>query len=67
MENINKDLLTSDKEALLEIIEDLQSKLKKKNKELYLARTRLSTAKAKMLKMKDTVQFQRQRILELYH
>lgn len=61
-----KDLMLSDKETLLQLIEELQSKLKKKNTELYRARLKLRQARSRMMKMKDTVEFQRKRIIELY-
>jgi hypothetical protein len=61
-----KDLMLSDKETLIKVIEELQLKLKKKNLELNRARTKLSLAKTRVMKMKDTVEFQRKRIIELY-
>lgn len=61
-----KDLMLSDKETLLLLIDELQKKLKKKNFELSRARTKLSKARSRMMKMKDTVEFQRKRIIELY-
>ncbi|HEY0740476.1 MAG TPA: hypothetical protein VGD40_03405 [Chryseosolibacter sp.] len=61
-----KDLMTSDKETLLQLIEELRGKLKKKNSELHRARLKLSQARSRMMKMKDTVEFQRKRIIELY-
>jgi hypothetical protein len=61
-----KNLMLSDQETLLLVIEELQLKLKKKNNELNTARTKLSLAKTRVMKMKDTVEFQRKRIIELY-
>jgi hypothetical protein len=61
-----KDLMLSDKETLLQFIDELQTKLKKKNFELNRARTKLNQARARMMKMKDTVEFQRKRIIELH-
>jgi hypothetical protein len=61
-----KDLMTSDKETLLQLIEELQSKLKKKKMELHRARVKLNQARSRMMKMKDTVEFQRKRIIELH-
>jgi len=58
--------MTSDREALIQMVFDLQLKLKKKNEELHRARIKLNGAKSRMGKMKDTLQFQRKRILELY-
>jgi predicted nuclease with TOPRIM domain len=61
-----EDLLQFEKTELVEMVSDLQLKLERKKTELHKAKTRLSTFKNKMLKMKDTVAFQRKRILELY-
>ena len=61
-----KNLMLSDKETLLQLIGELRAKLKKKNIELNRARTKLSQARSRMMKMKDTVEFQRKRIIELY-
>ncbi len=61
-----RDLMTSDKDALLEVIEELRSKLKKKNELLVKTRAKLSVTRHKLRRMKDTVAFQRGRILELY-
>jgi hypothetical protein len=61
-----KDLFQQDREALIQIIEELNMKIKKKNSELQNARIKLGAARSRALKMKDTVEFQRQRILELY-
>jgi hypothetical protein len=60
--NVNE----SDKESLVQIVIDLQSKLKKKNAELHLVRTKLNVSRTKMQKMEETVRFQRQRIIDLY-
>ncbi len=61
-----KDLMLSDKETLLQLIEELRGKLKKKKQELNRTRIKLSQARSRMMKMKDTVEFQRKRIIELY-
>ncbi|HYC86293.1 MAG TPA: hypothetical protein VEB86_13765 [Chryseosolibacter sp.] len=61
-----KRLKMSDRETLIQIVEELQHKLKVRNLELRRARTRLRATKGRMSKMQDTVQFQRQRILQLY-
>jgi hypothetical protein len=55
-----------DKENLLLIIEVLQAKLKRKNDQLHRTQIRLNTAKSKLFRMKDTVAYQRKRLLELY-
>jgi hypothetical protein len=67
MRYAKKDLRQQDREALIEIIEELQVKINKRNSELQIARTKLGVARSRVLKMKDTVQFQRKRILELHH
>jgi hypothetical protein len=61
-----KVVLMSDKETLIQMVMDLQLRLKKKNSEPHRARMKLKAAKDKMTKKKDTVIFQRNRILELY-
>jgi hypothetical protein len=61
-----KDLLLSDKETLMEVINELQVKLRAKNAALKKTQSKLVEARGKVLKMKDTVQFQRRRIVELY-
>jgi hypothetical protein len=61
-----KDLLLSDKETLVEVINELQVKLRAKNAALKKTQSKLVEARGKVLKMKDTVQFQRRRIVELY-
>jgi hypothetical protein len=62
-----KELMLSDKELLLQVIDELQSKLKKKSMELYRVRAKLTASRRQVMKMKDTVMFQRKRILELYN
>ena len=61
-----QDLLQFEKTELVDMVNDLQLKLERKNVELHKTRTRLSAFKSKVIKMKDTVAFQRKRILELY-
>jgi hypothetical protein len=61
-----KVVMTSDKETLIQMVMDLQLRLKKKSTELHRTRLKLKVAKTKMTKMKDTVAYQRNRILELY-
>ena len=56
----------SDKDSLVEMVLDLQTKLKDKNAELLRVRTKLNLTKEKVMKLKDTVEYQRRRILELY-
>ena len=61
-----KTLQASEKEALIDMINDLEGRLKKKHAELMITRKKLSTAKATIRRMKSTVEFQRKRIIELY-
>lgn len=61
-----KDLVLHDREKLVELVDELRLKLKKKNVELNLARTKLRMAKARVMKMKDIVETQRRRIIDLY-
>lgn len=55
-----------DKENLLLIIAVLQAKLKRKHDQLHRTQIKLNTAKGKLARMKDTVAYQRKRLLELY-
>ena len=55
-----------DKEHLLQVVAILQEKLKRKNEQLYRTRLRLNHVKGKLTKMKETVNYQRRRLLELY-
>jgi hypothetical protein len=66
MSYTKKQIHESDREALIQMVAELQTKLKKRNAELLQARTKLHAARSRMTKMKDTVEFQRKRILELY-
>ena len=59
-------MVLHDREKLVELVDELRLKLKKKNVELNLARTRLRIAKARVVKMKDIVETQRRRIIDLY-
>lgn len=56
-----------EKQELVRMVDELQSKLKKKKLELYKTRVKLNSAKSRLRKMKDTVVHQRNRILELYN
>ena len=56
-----------EKQELVRLVDELQSKLKKKKLELYKTRVKLNSAKSRLRKMKDTVLHQRNRILELYN
>ncbi|MFD0999137.1 hypothetical protein ACFQ21_07455 [Ohtaekwangia kribbensis] len=55
-----------DRENLLLMIAVLQEKLKRKNDQLHRTQIKLNTAKGKLTRMKDTVAYQRKRLLELY-
>ena len=59
-------LTVSEQNTLIEMVAELELKLKKRNAQLRQARTRLNVAKVRISKMKETVAFQRQRILELH-
>jgi len=61
-----KNLSDCDKPELIDIVKQLQLKLKSKKDELQKVRTKLSTTRTKLIKLKDTVVYQRKRILELY-
>jgi hypothetical protein len=56
----------SDKDSLVEMVLDLQTRLKDKNAELLRVRAKLSSTKGRVMKLKDTVEYQRRRIIELY-
>lgn len=55
-----------DKENLLCVIAVLQAKLKRKNDQLHRTQLKLNTTRGKLVRMKDTVAYQRKRLLELY-
>lgn len=61
-----KTLQACEKEALINIINELEGRFKKKHAELMRTRKKLSTAKSTIRRMKGTVEFQRKRIIELY-
>jgi hypothetical protein len=61
-----QDLLTMEKEELINLVGELQSKLKNKELKLYQTRVKLNKAKSRLRAMQDTVIHQRSRILELY-
>lgn len=54
-----------EKEYLVELLEDLQSRLTRKNDQLKETRMKLNSARTRLEKMKSTVAFQRQRLIEL--
>jgi hypothetical protein len=61
-----ENLMLRDRDALIQMIEYLQVKLERKNADLVRVRLKLNAAKTRVMKMKDTVAFQRRRILELH-
>lgn len=54
-----------EKEYLVVLLEDLQTRLTKKNDQLKETRMKLNSARSKLEKMKSTVEFQRKRLIEL--
>lgn len=54
-----------EKEYLISLLEDLQTRLRRKNDQLKEARAKLNSARSKLEKMKSTVEYQRKKILEL--
>lgn len=61
-----QDLSTMEKTELINLVGDLQARLKTKVKKLHQTRLKLNHAKSRLRTMKDTVIHQRTRILELY-
>ena len=61
-----KKLSLCDREDLIEIIETLNEKVKKKNEELVRVRGKLVQAKSRLIKMQNVINYQRKRIVELY-
>lgn len=55
-----------EKQELISLLGDLESRLKKKRSDLYKTRVKLSSARMRLRKMKDTLIHQRKRIVELY-
>jgi predicted nuclease with TOPRIM domain len=61
-----KNFSECDKPELIDVVKQLQIKLKSKKDALQKVRTKLSATRTKLIKLKDTVIYQRKRILELY-
>jgi hypothetical protein len=61
-----KDLSGCDKPELIEMVKQLQVKLKSKKEELQKVRAKLNVTRTKLVGLKDTVIYQRKRIVELY-
>jgi hypothetical protein len=53
-------------ENLIELVDELQQKIKRKNEQLTLARHRLGNAKRSIKRLQQIIAFQRERILELH-
>lgn len=49
------------------LVEELQTKLKKKTEDLTRARQRLNKARTRIQKLKEIVSYQRDRIIKLTH
>lgn len=49
------------------LVEELQTKLKKKTEDLTRARQRLNKARTRIQKLKEIVNYQRDRIIKLTH
>lgn len=54
-----------EKEYLITLLEDLQTRLQRKNEQLKETRAKLNSARTRLEKMKSTVEYQRKKILEL--
>ena len=55
-----------EKDELVELVRELQLKLKRKHQRLSTAETRLGKAKDSIMRLQGIVTYQRERILELY-
>ncbi len=53
-------------DELLEAIHDLEVKLKKKTEDLTRTRDRLNKSRSNVKRLKEIINYQRQRILQLY-
>jgi hypothetical protein len=63
---MKRELTESQIENLIELVEELQWRLKKKNAQLTASRNRLNNAKRSIKRLQGIVSYQRERILELY-
>lgn len=54
-------------ENLMELVNELQQKLKRKNEHLTMTRHRLSNAKRNIKRLQGIISYQRERILKLYN
>ena len=62
----DRELTETQIENLLELVDELQGKLKKKTSQLTAMRGRLSNAKRTIKRLQGIVSYQRDRILKLY-
>jgi hypothetical protein len=53
-------------EEMVDIIRDLEGKLKKKTEDLTRTRNRLNKSRNNVRRMKEIIAYQRQRIIQLY-
>lgn len=53
-------------EELMEVIKDLEQRLKKKTEDLTRTRNRLNKSRSNVKRLKEIVAYQRQRIIQLY-
>ena len=62
----DKELTETQIENLIELVNELQGKLKKKNLQLALLRGRINNAKRTIKRLQGIVNYQRDRILTFY-
>ncbi len=62
----DRELTETQIENLIELVNELQGKLKKKNLQLTVLRGRLNNAKRKINRLQGIVSYQRDRIVKLY-
>ncbi len=63
---LKAELAEASVDELLETIEDLQLRLKKKTEDLTRTRDRLNKSRSTVKRLKEIINYQRQRILQLY-
>ncbi len=64
MEKINASEF--EKEHLIKLLEDVANRLKKRNFELRTTRDKLRAIRMRYVKAKTTIEYQRERIIQLY-
>ena len=62
-----KNLSETQIENLIELVNELQQKLKRKNEHLTMSRQRLNNAKRNIKRLQGIISYQRERILKLYN